>query len=130
MDHSPNGCTLPLSHGDLEEEVYIAKSSCKRGKSIYCESGRQHDKVQTCSQSLVCKKKDQHFKAKSFKRNPSNSNLYIVIKSDDYIVIMVLYVDGLIVAGNNTPMIKELKDELHKAFQMTNLSLLHIVFRV
>jgi hypothetical protein len=40
-------------------------------------------------------------------------------------VLIVLYVDDLIIKGNNTKMVDELKGELHKTFEMKNLGLLH-----
>lgn len=38
---------------------------------------------------------------------------------------MVLYVDDLLIIGNNTSMISDLKRDLQMNFQMTNLVLLH-----
>ena len=42
-----------------------------------------------------------------------------------YLVILVMYVDDLIITGNNDDHIVQVKKELHAGFKMTDLGLLH-----
>ena len=42
-----------------------------------------------------------------------------------YLVILVMYVDDLIITGNNDDHIVQMKKELHASFKMTDLGLLH-----
>jgi hypothetical protein len=44
---------------------------------------------------------------------------------DKHMVILVLYVDDLIIIGNNEADIKQVKEELKEGFKMTNLGTLH-----
>jgi hypothetical protein len=53
---------------------------------------------------------EEHFKENGIRKSPSDPNLYINIKGDDDIAIVVLYVDDIIIIGNCTEMIEELKD--------------------
>ena len=59
-----------------------------------------------------------------FKRCISDPNLYVKKIGDD-ILIIVLYVDDLIITGNQLISIQKLKENLKNEFEMTNLGLLH-----
>ena len=49
---------------------------------------------------------------------------------DKHFVIIVLYVDDLIITGNNEDHIKPVKGELHAGFKMTGLGTLHYYLEV
>lgn len=61
------------------------------------------------------------FLSQGFKRSKNGPNLYIK-RSEDDIVIVILYVDNLILTNN---LIFEVKFQLNQEIQMTDLGLLH-----
>ena len=67
---------------------------------------------------------DQYLVNQGFQRNPSDSNLYIKHSGND-ILFLVVYVDDLIITGSSEHLISEIKQDLSRTFDMTNLGLLH-----
>lgn len=63
---------------------------------------------------------DEHLQGLGFKKSLSESTLFIR-KRDSDIVIISLYVDDLLVTGNNLEMIEDFKEEMKKVFEMTDL---------
>ena len=93
------------------------------------------------SSSLVCKlhkylyglkqaprdwyhKIDTYFLNHGFKRCIYDPNIYVK-HVDDNIIVIVLYVDDLIITGKQLLLIQNMKSELQKQFEMTNLGILH-----
>eukprot|EP01018_Ginkgo_biloba_P037072 Gb_24217 [translate_table: standard] len=70
-----------------------------------------------------------YFVHHSFVRSPSDSNLYVKVNDSQY-TIVALYVDDMIVIGNNEQEIDSLKEDIKKTFKMTNMGLLHYFLRV
>jgi hypothetical protein len=109
-------------HGDLEEEVYMklppghpqsSDSSvvCKLHKSIYGlkQSPRAwHAKLSSSLQEL------------GFLRSASDSSLFVRHVSDETLVVLV-YVDDLIIAGNSNHAISQLKSTLQSRFPIKDL---------
>ena len=58
-----------------------------------------------------------------FERSLSETTLYIEHKEND-ILIVSLYVDYLLVTGNNAYLVGELKKEMTQGFEMTDLGLM------
>ena len=48
----------------------------------------------------------------------------------DYIVIVIIHVDDLIMVANNVDMINELKSSFERKFEMSDLGKLHLFFGV
>lgn len=113
-------------NGDLQEEVYLEQPPG------YKVQGKEH---------LVCHlKKDlyglkqvpcawyskinNYFLRHGFHRSTSDPNLYIKVEKD-HAIFIVLYIDDLMITGNETKMIQILRDDLNRTFEMTNLGLLH-----
>ncbi|KAK6780312.1 hypothetical protein RDI58_022496 [Solanum bulbocastanum] len=63
---------------------------------------------------------DDHLSDLGFQKSPSASTLYIKYFNSD-IIIISLYVDDLLVRGSNVVLIEELKKEIMKVFEMTDL---------
>lgn len=59
-----------------------------------------------------------------FHWNPSDPNLYLKSNGND-IILLVLYVDDIIIKGNETHAIEKIKSNMCIVFEMTNLGLLH-----
>jgi hypothetical protein len=97
-------------NGDLNEDIYMqqspgfvtAKNSklvCKLHKSLYSlkQAPRAwYDKI------------DSHFLKNGFKRCISNPNLYVKDFGDNFFIIS-LYVDDLIITGNQLVLIQNMK---------------------
>lgn len=64
-----------------------------------------------------------HLLSLGFKRSLSEPTLYVKYNENDTLVIP-LYVDDLLVTGNNADQIREFKQQMMKGFQMTDLGLM------
>lgn len=69
---------------------------------------------------------DQYLVAHGFQHSPSNTNLYIKYSSND-VLFLVVYVDGLIITSSLAHLIAKIKQDLCKAFDMTDLGFSIIV---
>ena len=67
---------------------------------------------------------DEYLRKVGFHRSESDDTLYMR-QQGKYIVILIMYVDDLIISGNNDDHIAQVKKELHAGFKMTDLGLLH-----
>jgi hypothetical protein len=67
---------------------------------------------------------DEYLRKVGFQRSESDDTLYIH-QQVPYLVILIMYVDDLIITGNNDDHIEQVKKELHAAFKMADLGLLH-----
>jgi hypothetical protein len=113
-------------NGDLNEDIYIqqppsfvtAKNSnlvCKLHKSLYGlkQTPRAwYDKI------------DAYFLKNGFKWCISDPNMYVKGFSD-HVPIIVLYVDDLIITSNQLVLIQNMKSDLQKQLEMTDLDILH-----
>lgn len=59
-----------------------------------------------------------------FKRCASDANLY-VYRNGGKTVVIVLYVDDLLITGDDDDLVQQMKDALKSEFEMTDLGLLH-----
>ena len=111
MENTPNGCQKCFLNGDLREDIYMqqspsfttAKTSClvfKLNKSLY---GLKH------APRAWHEKIDTYFLSSGFKRYISDLNLYVMNFGDE-ILIIVLYVDDIIITGNQLISIQKLKE--------------------
>eukprot|EP00253_Pinus_taeda_P026180 PITA_26180 len=113
-------------NGDLQEEVYMTQPP---GFKI----AGQEQKVCRLAKALYGLKQaprawymkiDQYLTDHGFQRSPSDANLYIK-NTDDDILFVVVYVDDLIITGSSAHLIHEIKQDLCRNFDMTDLGLLH-----
>jgi hypothetical protein len=58
-------------------------------------------------------------------RSKSDPNLYTKFDEHGYIVLISLYVDDLIIIGNERKLIDEIKEQLSQVFEMKCLGELH-----
>ena len=112
-------------NGFLEEEVYIEQPL---GYEVKGHEG----KVLKLKKALYGLKQaprawntriDKYFQDKNFSKCPYEHALYIKIKNED-ILIVCLYVDDLIFTGSNSSMFEELKKDMAKEFEMTDIGLM------
>jgi hypothetical protein len=67
---------------------------------------------------------DDYLHKVGFQRSESDDTLYVHLQGKN-MVILVMYVDDLIITGNNDDHIVQVKKELQVGFKMTDLGLLH-----
>ena len=63
---------------------------------------------------------DEYLHEVGFHRSEYDDTLYVCQKGKN-LVILVMYVDDLIITGNNDDHIAQVKKELHVGFKMTDL---------
>ncbi|MCF8701902.1 DDE-type integrase/transposase/recombinase, partial [Corynebacterium sp. MC-10] len=112
-------------NGVLDEEVYIQQPMGYKVKM-------QEDKVLRLKKALYGLKQaprawnsriDKYLQENGFAKCPHEHALYTKMKDGD-ILIVCLYVDDLIFAGNNQRMIDEFKQSMAKVFEMTDIGLM------
>eukprot|EP01018_Ginkgo_biloba_P007448 Gb_23452 [translate_table: standard] len=113
-------------NGDLEEEVYMQQPKgfeVKGKEKLVCRLDKALYGLKQAPRAWYIKI-DEHLRGSGFQRSASDPNLYIKKKDGD-LVILVVYVDDLVITGNSLKLIDEVKGDLVKAFEMTDLGLLH-----
>ncbi|GJW65959.1 retrotransposon protein, putative, ty1-copia subclass [Tanacetum coccineum] len=113
---------LAFLNGHLSEEVYMEQPQgfvdpkypnhvCKLKRSIYGlkQASRQWNK-----------RFDDEIKKFGFTQNRDEPCVYIKA-SGSYIAILILYVDDILLMGNNIPMLQDVKSYLGKCFAMKDL---------
>jgi len=109
-------------HGDLEEVVFMklppghpqsrdSKMVCQLHKSIYGlkQSSRAwHAKLSTALETL------------GFSKSSADSSLYVQLRKNDNLMVLI-YVDDLIITGNNNESITQLKENLQQQFPIKDL---------
>nr|GEZ27081.1 retrotransposon protein, putative, Ty1-copia subclass [Tanacetum cinerariifolium] len=109
-------------NGHLSEEVYMEKPEgfvnpkypkhvCKLKRSIYRlkQASRQWNK-----------RFDDEIKKFGFTQNPDEPCVYLKANGS-YITILILYVDDILLMGNNIPMLQDVKSYLGRSFAMKDL---------
>eukprot|EP01018_Ginkgo_biloba_P017000 Gb_31767 [translate_table: standard] len=114
-------------NGDLSKEVYMEQPPS------YVQKGKE-DHVCRLKKALYGLKQeprawyekiDRYFLDTGFVRSSVDSNLYMKVRDSMSVTFVVLYVDHLLITGNDVSMISDLKKDLQMNFEMTDLSLLH-----
>ncbi|XP_068504175.1 uncharacterized mitochondrial protein AtMg00810-like [Phaseolus vulgaris] len=113
-------------HGDLEEEVYMelppgiaskkAHQVCRLMKSIYGlkqASKRWYDKLTSFLHSI------------NFTHSKADNSLFVRNIEDSFIALLV-YVDDILITGNNADDINAVKDSLNTTFKIKDLG--HLKF--
>lgn len=109
----------------LEEEIYVEQpegfneqgqeeKSCLLKKALY--SLKQAPRAWYT-------KIDEHLLSLGFVRSMSEVTLYVKHKVTDLLIVS-LYVDDLLVTGNNACLVEEFKEEMMQVFEMTDLGLM------
>jgi hypothetical protein len=113
-------------HGDLSEEIYMKllqgykshhppNSVCKLQKSLYGlkQANRQwFIKLTTFLQKL------------GFVQSYADTSIFTYKKDHNFLCLLV-YVDDIILTGNNLSLIQHIKDQLHQEFSIKDLGSLH-----
>jgi hypothetical protein len=110
-------------HGDLKEEIYMEQPEgfevkgkehlvCKLKKSLYGlkQAPRQW-----------YKKFDSFMVGHGYKKTEANHCFYFRKFDEGNFIILLLYVDDMLIVGQDAKMISNLKNELFKSFDMKDL---------
>ena len=113
-------------NGVLQEEIYVEQPAG------FIVQGAE-DKVYLLKKALYGLKQaprawysriDNHLQSLGFKKSLSEATLYVKHKDND-VLIVSLYVDDLLVTGNNALLVEEFKQEMKQVFEMTDLGLMN-----
>lgn len=113
-------------NGELEEEIYVAQPPG------FISEGEE-DKVLMLRKALYGLKQaprawygriDSYFLKNGFQRSMNDAAMY-VMKKDKDLVVVSLYVDDIIITGNNSRLIEKFKDDMKLEFEMTDLGMLN-----
>ncbi|GKB15489.1 retrotransposon protein, putative, ty1-copia subclass, partial [Tanacetum coccineum] len=133
VDLPPNGRTKKdvkptFLNGQLSGDVYMVQSEgfvdpkhpskvCKLQRSIYGskQASRRWNKIF-----------DEEIKKVGFTQNPDESCVYVKASRSN-IVFLVLYVDDILIMGNNIPMLQDIKSWLCKCFSLKYLEAAYIL---
>ncbi|KZV25304.1 retrovirus-related Pol polyprotein from transposon TNT 1-94 [Dorcoceras hygrometricum] len=112
-------------NGFLQEEIYVEqpegyKKEEKKIKSIFLKKALYGLKQ---APRAWYNRIDDHLHNLGFAKSLSESTLYVKHTGTD-ILIISLYVDDLLVTGNNTNIVEKFKQEMMEIFEMTNLGLM------
>lgn len=113
-------------HGDLLEEIYMTipqgysdslppNSMCKLNKSLYGlkQANRQwYIKLSDFLSSL------------HFKQSYADTSLF-TLNQDGHTVVLLVYVDDIILAGDSSVLLKQIKQQLHNKFSIKDLGAIH-----
>lgn len=109
-------------HGDLEEEVYMAIPPCFRmmyAKGKVCKLKKT---LYGLKQSLLAwfeRFKSAMLKS-GYKQAQADHTLFVKIQSSQ-VIVLIVYVDDIIVTGNDAAEVAPLKDGLAKEFEIKDL---------
>ena len=117
---------------ELKEEVYVSQPPgfevpneehkvCKLTKALYG--------LKQAPRAWYCRIDDFLKSIGFFKSHSDDANVY-VLKRDNHIVILILYVDDLIITGGNEEQIHHIQKQLKSEFEMTDLGLMHFCLRI
>ena len=112
-------------NGILQEEIYVEQLEG------FMEQGEE-EKVYLLKKALYGLKQaprawhskiDEHLFSLGFQKSLSEATLYVKCKGDNLLIVS-LYVDDLLITGDNAKLVEEFKREMMKFFEMTDLGLM------
>jgi hypothetical protein len=118
-------------NGDLNEDIYMLQPEgfqvgngnlvCKLRKSLYGlkQAGRQwYQKIDSVLTTI------------GFNRSKCDNCVYIYAKETQYTLYIALYVDDLLIIGDNINLIKNIKTKLGEMFEMKDLGAAHFILGI
>jgi hypothetical protein len=111
-------------HGNLSEEIFIEQpSGFVIDSNLVFQINKSLYGLKQAPQAWYAKI-DNLFLRLDFKHCESDHSLYVLHTNGDTLIVVV-YVDDLLIIGNNIDLILRLKKQLADSFDMTNLGTLH-----
>lgn len=112
-------------HGDMKEEIYMEQpegSKVKGKENLICRLKKSLYGQKQASRQWY-KKFYSFMVGHEYKRTVANHCVYVRNFSNDNFIIILLYVDDMLIVGNDINMIDKLKKDLSKSFDMKDLGL-------
>jgi hypothetical protein len=111
-------------HGDLSKEIYMEqRPRFIQNSSLVCILKNSLYGLKKAPRAWY-EKMDSYLLSHHFVRCKSDCNVYM-LRTIDFLMILVLYVDDLLITGSSTSAIVVVKDILHDRFSMTDMGPLH-----
>jgi hypothetical protein len=108
-------------HGDLHEEVYMTPPPglCRQGEKVVCQL---HKSLYGLKQAPIIwfAKFSEAIKTAGFSQSHSDHSLFVQEKGST-LTIVLIYVDDIIITGNNDSAIQDIKLFLQKQFHIKDL---------
>jgi len=114
-------------NGELKEEIYLVQppSFVKKGQEyLVCKLHKALYGLKQAPRSWY-EKFDSFFIQHGFHRSLNDPNLYTKINKQRQIILISLYVDDMIIIGNENNLIKEINHQMSQVFEMKDLGDLH-----
>jgi hypothetical protein len=115
-------------HGDLEEEIYMKQPegfAVKGKKELVCKLKKSLYGLKQ-SPRMWYQKFDTYILGLGFVRSRVIT-VYIPSKFGNHFIYVVLYVDDMLLVGNNMDVIKEVKSQLSSKFDMKDLGVANFI---
>ena len=110
-------------HGDLNEEIYMSQPEgfeVKGKEHMVCKLKKSLYGLKQASRQWY-KKFDSFMVSHEYKRTDADHCVYFRKFTDCNFIILLLYVDDMLIAGNDSKLIGKLKERLFKSFDMKDL---------
>jgi hypothetical protein len=115
-------------HGDLEEEIYMKQpeSYVVRGKKeLVCKLKKSLYGLKQ-SPRMWYQKFDTYMLVLGFTRSKEDHCVYFKLIGD-HLIYLVLYVDDMLLIGNNKEIIQDVKTQLSSKFDMKDLGVSNFI---
>eukprot|EP00253_Pinus_taeda_P027226 PITA_27226 len=115
-------------HGDLEEEIYMKQPegfAVKGKKELLCKLKKSLYGLKL-SPRMWYKKFDTFIQGLGFTRSKADHYLYFKLIGDR-VIYLVLYVDDMLLVGNDKEIIRDLKTQLSSKFDMKDLGVANYI---
>jgi hypothetical protein len=111
-------------HDDLSKEIYVEQPhEFMQDSSLVCRLKKSLYGLKKASRAWYAKM-DSYLLSQNFVHCKSDPNVYM-LRTNDSLVLLVLYVDDLLITDCSTSAIAAVKRILHGRFLMTYMGLLH-----
>ncbi|CAL9016331.1 unnamed protein product [Prunus brigantina] len=120
---SPLDVKTAFLHGDLEEEIYMEQPEgfkVKGKEDLVCRLKKSLYGLKQAPRQWY-KKFDSFMIEHRYQRTTSDHCVFVKRFDDGEFIILLLYVDDMLIVGQNSDKISKLKKELSKSFAMKDL---------
>jgi hypothetical protein len=116
-------------HGDLEEEIYMKQPEgydVKGKKELVCKLKKSMYGLKQ-SPRMWYKKFDTYMLGLGFTRSKEDHCVYFKLIGD-HLIYLVLYVDDMLLIGNNKEIIQDMKTQLSSKFDMKDIGASNLIW--
>ncbi|GJX42367.1 retrovirus-related pol polyprotein from transposon TNT 1-94 [Tanacetum coccineum] len=113
-------------HGDLDEEVYMIVLQCYSTylpPNTVCKLKKSQCGLKQANRQSFTKLTTFHLPL-GFQQSYADTSLFTLHTQNNFLTLLV-YVDDILLAGNNQSLINSIKQQLHETFSIKDLELLH-----